>query len=81
MGVDALQGAQPINVKGKPQDPVAAALREQMDAAEAGALTDSDAQELPEPPEPDSTEVKASGASDIQEVLDRGRADSSWLPS
>ena len=77
MGANAPQSVQPIDVKRAPQDPVAAALREELDAAEAGALTDSDAQE---PPEPDSAEVKASDASGIQEVLDRGRAESAGLP-
>ena len=70
MGVDAPQGMQRVDVKEKPQGPVAAALREQLDAAEAGALTDSDAQELPEP---DSPGVKANDTSDIQEVLEKGR--------
>ena len=77
MGVDAPQGVQPINVKEKPQGPVAAALREQLDAAEAGALTDSDVQELPEPASP---EVKANDMSDIQEVLEQGRGGPAGLP-
>ena len=64
-------------MKDKPQDPVAAALRKQLDAAEATDLTDSDAQELPEP---DSPEVKANDMSDIQEVLEQGRGGPAGLP-